>query len=1145
MKKLLPIITSLVICNGAMAQNHSIYEWKDSISTIRATSEIDSFTFCLPENLIQFTTGSPTTLKKTSMTSSFSMLSAASFANPATTEQGICYSVSNPFPTIQDNKVKSGAFTKGSTEVTITGLKNNTYYFYRPYLIVADQVFYGPVKTFSTWEGADSQRASIYETLRDDGTYKTYLRLIADPETYSGTGTIVEALSNPGTRTVFAANDQAWENFFAQNRKLPKSNPWHYAQSYETLSKSQKRLLLNASLIDQAVSSESLSSTAGESPVQGENLRMRTNVEVVDSIAHIAVAELPITYWDSYRQMNEAYKAQPETDQWANIRNGNKKSIHLALDGSPSMMLHITDEYMKKQHITDEDFRIIMGQDRTSGDVHVYNARVNQSDILCDNGYIHMVSQPLVPTTNMAELVRTNGRTNIYSHMLDRFSVPFANQVLAEQYSKLNPNFDANDTLYTKRYYSTRSYGSTTDRDVTLNADENGNIWSANNRLLKFDPGWNGYFPFGETEESDMGAMFVPNDTQMLQFFNQGAGRTFLEEYTMDNRVGQYTIDNLETLYKDIDQIPLSVIQTIINIGMANKFTASVPSKMLNLRLNGTTEELFEEPDTRLTNEGGTIDTVLVACNGAVYIMNNMFTPSDFNCVATPAYVRSTNRIMRWAIYSDFDGSNYMGMNYYVYLKAMQSNISFFMPNDEALQYYYDPISFTSKQPRVMGFAYTSTGSFPFATKNSTKYPYVLRNFDVNTGTIGNAYNTQSTNSDEIVNRLRQMLEHNTVVHEGGMASINTDEDEYYLSKNGMGIKVMRDNNGVFAAQGGFQIENEREGLSHNHPGILYCNVIEKGNYKNGSTFTLDAPLIPASRSVFSVLSGMQRGAKGEVSDYIDENDYIQSQNPYAQFFRLCNEADWELIIKSGLVDETNPKYDPNTSEGNKALTKAVNRYMTFVDNNAVDFNVQFFSNYHYTVFAPTNDAILAAINKGLPTWESIRKDFDSCCDENGNLTTAADSARIQAKITYLTNFIRLHFVDSSVFADKSEFDADMHTNSYNRETGIWCKVSVQRVKQGGSTILKVKDNTGTGQWKSAVFSVDGRDVKNVMACDRVCNTKVKDQAMNGKTTVASSYSVIHLIDGVLNHTSLENGRYPTFENESKARQYMQIFAIP
>ena len=1133
---------------AAMAQSYVIYEWKDSVPTIRNISDIDTITYYLPDDLIRLKTGSPTEVKKTSMISEFELTSRVSFADSTITEQGICYSRTNPNPTIEDDKAKFGPFHKGVCEVTITGLGNNTFYYYRPYFMVADCVYYGPVKTFSTWEGADSSNPSILETLNTMGSFKSYLRLLSDPDvnpSATRNSSFAQILSKPGTKTLFVASDEAWDAFFENNKRLPKSNPWHYAQSYEKLSKSQKRLLFHSSMLHQAIPTEQLSSTSSEKPVSGEYLRRYTDVEALDSVTRIAITDLPITYWSADKQATEAGLTQPEVDQWSRIRNGGLMgydSIYMVQDSSSSMMVHLTKEYMKKQRITDADFRIIMGKERASNDVHIYNTRIESADVVCENGYLNTVSTPLVPLTNMAELIRTNGRTNIYSHLLERFSVPFQNKELGRRYSQLNPNFSVADTLYSKRYYSQRSFGSTGTTDVALSRDERGTQF--NGALLRFDPGWNEYYPNGESPETDMGAMFVPNDAQMIEYFNTGGGKTLLEEYTKDHHVGQYNVNDLETLYQDIDQIPLNICSNILNHVMFESFAGAVPSKMLRLRETGSTERIFEECDTRLSKDGGTIDTVLVACNGAVYIMNNVFIPSDFNCVATPAYVGSDNKIMRWAIYSDATlTSPIMNVNYYAYLKAMQSRFSFFLPNDEAMQYYYDPMSFTSRYPRVMRFLYTS-GNFPFATKSS-KGVSVLANFDVNTGTIGRDLSTQSTNQQEVVNRLRQLLEHNTIVHENGVNAINTEENEYYLSKNGMGIKVIRDETGVIKAQGGFQIENEREGLAHNHPGILYCNVLEKGDYKNGCTFTVDAPLVPASRSVFSVMSNIKRGQKGEPQDY-NSPETIES-NPYYEFFRLCNEPNWNLIVKSGVVDENDPKYDVSTSQGEIALNKAVNKYMTFVDNNAVDYNIQFWDNYNYTVFAPTNEAIREAVANGLPTWESIEADFEACANEEGELTNATDSLRIQEKIIYLTNFIRTHFADNTVFADKSDMNAEMFTSSFNNETGLFVKSFVQR--EGG--MLKVKDNTSTGQWITAKYTTDdGRDVKNIMTCDRECNSKVKDQSMNNKTTDASNYAVIHLINGVLNHEDLVNGQYPDFQKDAEenggkaARAYIQKFAI-
>ena len=998
--------------------------------------------------------------------------------------------------------------------------------------------------------------SSIYETLESDGSYTNYLRLIADPDVNTGESdesSLVQILSKTGSKTVFAANDQAWQNFFEANKKLPKANPWHYAQSYEQLSKNQKKLLLHTSMLNNAITMESLSSNSGERPTPGMYLRRYTDVEVVDTITKIAVTDLPKSYWSADKQASTDATLQPEVDQWSRIRNGGLlgyDSIYMVMDSSLTMMIHFTNEYMAKRQITDEDFRIIMGRERITSDVHIYDAHLDSADIVCENGYINMTEKPLVPLTNMAEAIRTNGKTNIYSHILDRFSVPFQNKTVARLYSKLDPNFLETDTMYTKRYYSQRSYGSNSNTSVALTYDERGNQFTGG--LLRFDPGWNEYHPSGESAETDMGAMYVPSDAQMIEYFNTGGGKTLLEEYCKDNHIGQYNIDDMETLFHDIDQIPLDKFNRILNHSMFNSFTETVPSKALRQRETTTQEQIFTEADTKLAKEGGNIDTVLVTCNGALYIMNNVFTPSDFNCVATPAYIRSTNKIMYWAIYSDSEewpgNTRWMNTNYYAYLKAMQSRYSLFLPNDEALKYYYDPMSFTSEYPRVMRFYYDQPTGFPFSVGASKTGERVLAQYDVTTGTIGQGLRTQVTKDTEIINRMRHLLEHNTIVHENGINAINTEEDEYYLSKNGMGIKVIRGENGegVIKAQGGFQLENEREGLAHNHPGILYCNVLEKGDYKNGCTFTIDAPLIPAARSVFSVMSNIKRGQRGESKDY--NNDETIQSNPYYEFFKLCNDVNEQWIRMSGLVDENDKKYDKTTTQGATALKKAIEKYMTFVDNNAVDFNVQFFDNYNYSVFVPSNEAIREAVANGLPTWENIEEDFDNSLDPvTEELKSKEDSLRIQYKITYLTNFIRSHFADNTVFADKSDMNAEMFTSSFNNETGLFVKSFVQR--EGG--MLKVKDNTKSGQWITTQYTTaDGRDVKNIMTCDRICDAPVKNQNMLNKQTAASSYAVVHLINGVLNHEELVNGQYPDFakqaeENGGKAaRAYIQKFAI-
>jgi uncharacterized surface protein with fasciclin (FAS1) repeats len=248
------------------------------------------------------------------------------------------------------------------------------------------------------------------------------------------------------------------------------------------------------------------------------------------------------------------------------------------------------------------------------------------------------------------------------------------------------------------------------------------------------------------------------------------------------------------------------------------------------------------------------------------------------------------------------------------------------------------------------------------------------------------------------------------------------------------------------------------------------------------------------------------------------------------------------------------------------------------VADNGLDFNVQFFNNYRYTIFVPTNNAVKQAIADGLPTWEEIYEDYHSHCkpylDENGNpridpngdieytdeLISYEDSMRIQAKITYLTNFVRYHFADNSIFADKTTLaPSEMVTSSYDKELELFCKLHVERKDNGSGTDLRVCDDV---TWKKNGNSMDGTspqpfvtlnvaaddgvtDVRNILARDISCSSTPKNVSMNKITISSSSAAVIHSIDGYLNHTEVVDGRHDkTWETTIKAKRYLQRYAI-
>ena len=1023
--------------------------------------------------------------------------------------------------------------------------------------------------------------SSIYESLEQKGNFRTYLKLLADKDVNpENMRPLTDVLSRTGSKTVFVANDSAWDAFFAANALLPESNPWHYATSYDKLSQAQKKLLIHTSMLNNAIVMENLASSESSdnnSPIRGEYMRRYTDVEATDSITFLASKDLPFSY-NNYNVFDETRGTYGnEKDYWERFREVNGgKGIYLAIDSTLPMMLHFTSEHMSRNTITDNDFALFMGRPRNPSDVHIYNAILKEKDGVCENGYVNRTEMPLCPLTNMAEVIRTNGKTDIFSHILDRFSAPFYCSRITRAYQDLHPEFT--DSIFTKRYFSSNNF------DVKagyIRANSAGEIpryepgpygtfrtydpyvtgSSKDDKIpaLKYDPGWNGYYDEVDVRK-DMAAIFVPSDDQMWQYFTEGPGKKLLMVYyANEGKADEFpwvapTKGNNEELFRQIDCIPVGTIYALINNFMQRSFIGSVPSKWSKLT-DDAMEPLFEDVDVARDQD---LDTCLIASNGVIYVMNRTCVPADYRSVTSPAFISKS------AIYDD-----YMNLNYYAYLKAMQSRFTFLLPSDKALEYYYDPASMKSRTPRSIKFSFVG-GTFPVKLQFYNYYcPYNKDKGEL--GTIGNLIpGTSLYTNSEVTNRLKDILESHTIVHDGtnpmahtggGNNKLPTQEyyginptdplPEYYLSKNGNAVKVIRDENDkIIAVKGGFQLENERQGIVSETPGVTNCKITEPNETDNGYTFVLDAPLVPTYRSVYSIFT----------NDY-DLYKESAGETPYSQFYDLCTADGYDTeIIGCGLVDG---------SLGKTQRESALKKFRIFISDNGLDYNVQFFNNYRYTVFVPTNDAVLAAIADGLPTWDEIYEDYHSHCkpliddetgeprlDPNGDieytdeLLTYEDSVRIAAKITYLTNFVRYHFADNSVFADKTVLAPnEMVTSSYDKELELFCKIHVDRIANGDGTDLRVCDDVTWKENGNSMVGVKQPFVtvgeKNVLTRDISCNSSPVNVAMKGITINSSSAAVIHSIPGYLNHTEVIDGRHDkTWESTIKAREYLKRYAI-
>jgi hypothetical protein len=482
---------------------------------------------------------------------------------------------------------------------------------------------------------------SIYERLQEDGNFTTLLRLVDDLGQH-------EVLSHTGSKTLFAANDSAFQEWFKQNS-------WGVS-SYGQLSNSQKKLLLNNSMINNAYLIELLSNVSGNPPMEGKCMRRETAVSIYDSVEILSPDKMP------------------NTASWKRFKDSGK-SIPIFKDATAAPMIHFLPAFSSFNKLTDEDLAILTNhQANNVKEAWVNGKKVVERDITCKNGYIQKVNGVIESSPNMAEIIRQHPNMSLWSHLLDRYSAPYYDAAGTREYNRLYNN---EDSVFTLRYFSDRSVNG--DKNEV---DPNGNTVKA---LLKFDPGWNHYM-YANTMQYDLhydaGVMIVPTNEALEYWWDHGG-------------------KDLQTEYGTWDSIPDATLSKLIRVNMLPTFTEAFPSKF-NQVLNDAKEELGITP--------ADVDSCFMGCNGVVYMTNKVFTPAEYASVAYPALAHaSTMNVIYWAIDQ---------LNFLPYLLSMDSHYSLLLPTNDAMLWYIDPATYGTidrltglESPSILEFYYDGTKS--------------------------------------------------------------------------------------------------------------------------------------------------------------------------------------------------------------------------------------------------------------------------------------------------------------------------------------------------------------------------------------------------------------------------------------------------
>lgn len=950
---------------------------------------------------------------------------------------------------------------------------------------------------------------SLYDELKSTQKFNYVTRMIDDLG-------LQEVLAKTGSRTMFVADDDAYNEFFKDGNNV------FGVSKYEDLTVSQKKMLLNSGMLENAYLLEMMSNLGGTSGItKNQCLRQPTSAALTDSVSYFSADQLPRSY--NEQRDDNGNLVETEWNKYNTPASALRPGMYLALGDAAPMMSHFMRGQMAENSITDDDVNFILGKQSAGTDaaavgeasyINGVAIKADKQDVACMNGYYNQLEKVMVAPQNMAEVLRTNSNTQIFSHILDRFSTPVYNASLTQQFNALHTEEEQVDSVFQKRYYSERSVGGNI-------FDTNPTSGKVSSDLLSFDPAWTSYNGPSVNSQQDMAAMFVPNDDVMLKYFNEGGGVDFINRYAP----GMSGTDAASVI-KKIDQIPLTIIKELINNLMKSSFNASVPSKYLTI-MNDARDRMF---DNLKLDDGSVISDVnsyksfiekcLLASNGVIYVTKGVVTPASYASVAGPVIISDSTHVFSSVITADdgfIQGSSYssapLQQYFSTYMKAMQSQFTLFVPTDGSLASgsYVDPATYAAgAYRRCWEFIYdnTSTSVIPVQTK--------AYNYNFNTGkgslrpqdghrpsALSQAYGNADAAAEK--NILIEMVNQHLIVHDQNNGDKGVyNGPKYYLSRSGAPVYVKELGNDLnrlgsgMVVQGGFQLWRNRvlnlTGTADEMKSSVfegYDKTATKNTYGNGYTYFIDSPMEPTLQTV---------------ADVIQDDSY---SSDFSKFWELAktefDDYGEDVLIAAGLIDPKDPDFQ------NKLKFYSIFQTDNYYGGAGSLTNVQMFNNYRYTVYIPTNAALEAAVNAGLPTWKTIAEYIDAHKAADGSLSSA-DSLAVKGMAVYIANFLKYHFQDNSVFVDNVTNTGEYSTSCVDNETNAYIPITVKQTPNH----MKVTDATG--------HRVDvNNNVHNIFARDMELS---KPYSNINATVSSSSYSVIHQIDGVLNFDKDFKGSY-------------------
>lgn len=829
---------------------------------------------------------------------------------------------------------------------------------------------------------------SIYSWLDEQGNFTNTVRMINDLS-------YQEVLGKTGSKTLFVADDAAYDRFYG-------SNPWG-VKRYEDLSLAQKKMLLFGNMIDNSIQLNSLSTIQGKPLKEGQAMRRFSALSEYDTIPVLKTQDMP------------------DNKYWKRHRDSGKDMVCME-DGTAVPMLLFLEAQLSNNRITNEDYNFLFNHttNRQSGDASVNGINVVEDNIRCANGFIHRTAEVVTPLTNMAELIAKKPQVSMFNKLLERFCAPYPDGKDLAKTERYNYLYGTSvDTVYTKRFFNEKN-------QVAVDRTPDGGGVPAQ---LLFDPEWNSYYSTSNkdnsegnaAEQRDMAVMMVPSDDAMKEYWN-GAGKPLSENYA------------------SWDDVPDDVIIKLLNVNMLPSFTSSVPSKF---------DAVLNDANDPMGVNVADIDSVWMSCNGAIYLTNKVYSPTAYVSVSFPALINRNMKIIDWAITQ---------CKYNVYLNALGSDYSFFIPTNNALIEYIDPCSFGKPNLQLLSFRWDEN-----KTNINERVYAVLYNYDEKTGerdSIG-----MVTNWNRITRCLQDILDTHIVI-----GKVWEGDHTYFRTKNGTGIRITNPKDeSKMQVEGSYQMY---EGQPLNVTRVYDQRKEVAGG--NGKSYVLEGQPIMGTR--------------------LTVYDQLAAHPKYFGKFL-------ELLEGSPLLET---KHDMGTGDPNQ-------------DKACGGTNISVFNTYHYTIYVPDNEAIEQLQKEGkLSSWEEVDEDHQAGNEEKA----ASDSLNIVNFLKYHIQDNALYIgaqnesgdFETSLINKKTRRFYMVKSQLKDDEIEVLDAVDQQNMKDGLATTKHTVK-------KVSYIDDDGiqRDLYNIQAREYMYNN---NDALTATELYTTSSAVIHLIDKPLSYST-------------------------